>query len=151
MKYCLVINNQIVDGPRTLPQNTENISNFNLLTDEELKIYGWLPYRIVDNKLGNQILINTNIEIFENEVVETKIYRDLTQEEIQEKEKNLIDNKWKQIRQKRNRLLLECDWTQLFDSLVDKMSWSNYRQELRDIPQTYNDPNTVIWPTPPTN
>lgn len=151
MNYCLIKNNQIIDGPRTLPKNNENVSNFNILKDEELKLYGWLPYYLVDNKLNNQILVETTIEILENQVIETKIYRDMTQDELKEKEDKLISDKWNSIRNKRNRLLIKCDWTQLLDSSVDKTSWANYRQELRDIPQTYTDPDDVIWPIAPTN
>lgn len=149
MKYCLVVNNQIIEGPCTLPQNSSNVSNFNILSNEELKTYGWLPYRVIDVKQENQVLVQSVIDIFANEVVETKIYRDMILSEIEERNQNLIKNKWDRIRQKRNRLLKESDWSQLNDSPVDKLLWSNYRQELRDVPQNYSDPDTVIWPTTP--
>lgn len=149
MKYCLVVNNQIIEGPCTLPQNSSNVSNFNILSNEELKTYGWLPYRVIDVKQENQVLVQSVIDIFANEVVETKIYRDMILSEIEERSQNLIKNKWDRIRQKRNRLLKESDWSQLNDSPVDKLLWSNYRQELRDVPQNYSDPDTVIWPTTP--
>lgn len=149
MKYCLVVNNQIIEGPCTLPQNSSNVSNFNILSNEELKTYGWLPYRVIDVKQENQVLVQSVIDIFANEVVETKIYRDMILSEIEERNQNLIKNKWDRIRQKRNRLLKESDWSQLNDSPVDKFLWSNYRQELRDVPQNYSDPDTVIWPTTP--
>lgn len=149
MKYCLVVNNQIIEGPCTLPQNSSNVSNFNILSNEELKTYGWLPYRVIDVKQENQVIVQSVIDIFANEVVETKIYRDMILSEIEERNQNLIKNKWDRIRQKRNRLLKESDWSQLNDSPVDKFLWSNYRQELRDVPQNYSDPDTVIWPTTP--
>jgi hypothetical protein len=44
------------------------------------------------------------------------------------------------IRQTRNYLLQQCDWTQLPDSpLTDtkRMEWATYRQALRDITETY--------------
>lgn len=149
MKYCLIKDNQIVKGPEDLPKNTENVSNFHLLDDAILKTYGWLPYRLIDNKGVNQKFVSSNIEIFENEVVETKTYRDLTQQEIDEKERLILEKKWNQVRQKRNNLLKNCDWTQLNDSPVDKVIWSNYRETLRNIPQDFSDPDSVVWPIPP--
>lgn len=150
-KYCLIKNGAIIDGPTFLPENAENVSNFYLLSDQELKSYGWLPYTLVDNQLENQILENTNIEILENEVIETKIYRDMTLIEIENRETNILNRKWKNVRTKRNRLLLDSDWTQLNDSPVDKILWSTYRNQLRDLPQNFSHPDLVVWPTPPTN
>jgi hypothetical protein len=36
-------------------------------------------------------------------------------------------------------------------STVDQAQWAAYRQNVRDIPQTYKDktPDDVIWPTQP--
>ena len=44
MKYCLVENNEVVDGTRNLPRNWKNISGLYLATDEMLKENGWLPF-----------------------------------------------------------------------------------------------------------
>ena len=148
-KYCLIVDNQISVGPTNLPKNIDTISNFNLLSDQELKIYGWLPYTEVDQQQENQIFVDTTIVITENEVIETKNYRNLTQAEIDEKNTNLILKKWKEIRNKRNALLTKSDWTQLSDNSVDKIAWANYRTLLRSIPQDYVDPFSVVWPTPP--
>lgn len=60
--------------------------------------------------------------------------------------------KWAAIVQLRNILLTESDWTQLPDvslSFEEKTSWSDYRQALRDIPQTYATPDDVLWPERP--
>lgn len=62
------------------------------------------------------------------------------------------DEKWAAIGQLRNLLLAESDWTQSPDvslTLAEKTSWSDYRQALRDIPQTYATPEEVIWPEKP--
>lgn len=56
---------------------------------------------------------------------------------------------WKRLRDKRNRLLSECDWTQALDAQVDQTAWATYRQELRDLPANTQDPYNPIWPTPP--
>ena len=56
-----------------------------------------------------------------------------------------------QIREKRNRLLANSDWTQIPDCTVDKQTWATYRQELRDLPSTITgDPRTFNeWPHNP--
>jgi len=59
---------------------------------------------------------------------------------------------WDSIRTKRDKLLLACDWTQLPTGPLlndKKIEWEGYRQELRNLPQTYTTPSEVIWPTPP--
>ena len=64
---------------------------------------------------------------------------------------NLIkdDVAWNPVRAKRNDLLAKSDWTQLSDSSANKVAWANYRQKLRDIPQDFDKPEDVIWPTKP--
>lgn len=57
-----------------------------------------------------------------------------------------------EVRAERNRLLAECDWTQLIDVPLDAIAkgvWSEYRQALRDITKQENFPENVIWPTKP--
>jgi hypothetical protein len=56
---------------------------------------------------------------------------------------------WESIRDKRNQLLQECDYTQLEDYKGDKQVWLNYRTSLRNVPQTFGDPDSVVWPTKP--
>ena len=61
--------------------------------------------------------------------------------------------KWhalKALRSERNARLAQGDWTQLADAPVDAKAWAKYRQELRDLPATIEDPTTtIVWPTPP--
>lgn len=61
-------------------------------------------------------------------------------------------NQWAAIRIVRDRLLAECDWTQVMDSPFaeeESTAWKTYRQSLRDIPQTYATPADVVWPIVP--
>lgn len=53
------------------------------------------------------------------------------------------------IRQQRNRMLANSDWTQVADSPVDKTAWAVYRQALRDVPDQSGFPWTVTWPEEP--
>lgn len=56
---------------------------------------------------------------------------------------------WKTIRLMRQGKLRKSDYTQMPDYPGDKQAWAEYRQALRDLPQTYAAPADVIWPTPP--
>ena len=58
---------------------------------------------------------------------------------------------WDDIRLKRNKILIDTDWTMTTGATVDQSQWAAYRQVIRDIPQTYKDktPDDVVWPTQP--
>ena len=63
-------------------------------------------------------------------------------------EQSMID-----LRQLRNKLLQDSDWTVLPDSpIADKTAWQNYRTELRDLTNgltTVEQVGAVTWPTKP--
>ena len=63
----------------------------------------------------------------------------------------LADMQAKEVRQVRNLLLSESDWTQVPDSPVDSTAWATYRQALRDITAHANFPylTEADWPTKP--
>ena len=58
---------------------------------------------------------------------------------------------WDDIRSQRDDILRETDWTMTTGATVDQAQWAAYRQNIRDIPQTYKDktPDDVVWPTQP--
>ena len=58
---------------------------------------------------------------------------------------------WSDVKTKRNLLLQDADWTQMRDvDLSNNTAWVSYRQDLRDIPQTYaSDPRLIVWPAKP--
>ena len=58
---------------------------------------------------------------------------------------------WDAIRATRDQILRETDWTMTTGASVDQAQWAAYRQNLRDLPQTYKDktPDDVVWPTQP--
>ena len=56
---------------------------------------------------------------------------------------------WDAVRAKRDSLLAASDWTQVADAPVDAAAWAVYRQQLRDVPQSFDDPADVEWPIPP--
>ena len=67
----------------------------------------------------------------------------------------------KLVREKRDRLLLESDWTQTRDNVrLNDSAWVTYRQELRDITKSASftpklnddgtlDESSVTWPLKP--
>ena len=67
----------------------------------------------------------------------------------------------RQLREERNKLIAETDWTQLKDidlDIIRERNWKNYRQELRDLPAKSNpklnsfgvlDMKSVVWPDKP--
>ena len=58
---------------------------------------------------------------------------------------------WDSIRATRDQILKDTDWTMTTGATVDQAQWAAYRQNLRDLPQTYKDktPDDVVWPTQP--
>jgi hypothetical protein len=56
---------------------------------------------------------------------------------------------WATLRRRRDALLAQSDWTQVPDAPVDKVAWAEYRQALRNLPQTTADPTNVDWPVAP--
>lgn len=80
---------------------------------------------------------------------------ELTEEEIaiNREKKRQLD--WIPFREQRDQLLRESDWTQIGDySLIseeERVLWEEYRQALRDLPETYPDPADIVWPVAPLN
>ena len=57
---------------------------------------------------------------------------------------------WNIVRVERDALLSDSDHVMLADfPLEDKSDWEAYRQELRDIPQDFDDAEDVEWPEQP--
>ncbi len=59
--------------------------------------------------------------------------------------------KFKEVREKRDRLLSSTDYTQLDDSTYPstKDAWKTYRQQLRDITKGVTDPDKIVFPEEP--
>ena len=62
----------------------------------------------------------------------------------------LDETSWEIIRKKRDFLIRTTDWTMTPGCTVDQSAWAAYRQTLRDIPQTYSNYGSVVWPKAPT-
>lgn len=60
----------------------------------------------------------------------------------------IAEDELMRLRMKRNALLAETDWWALSD-LTMTQAQTDYRQALRDITNTYNSLDDVVWPTKP--
>lgn len=55
-----------------------------------------------------------------------------------------------QLRMQRNKKLRNSDWTQNRDVVLSNdAEWTTYRQALRDITNTYQNVDDVVWPVEP--
>ena len=82
------------------------------------------------------------------------VYYDLTDEEEAEMaaRAEAADLDMNHVRGQRDGQLRGSDWTQIGDAALGDHTaedWQAYRQDLRDLPQTYSRVSEVVWPTPP--
>jgi hypothetical protein len=59
------------------------------------------------------------------------------------------EQKWEQIKLWRNAALVASDWTMHTDAPTDKTAWATYRQALRDLPASNDDPQKIVLPVAP--
>ena len=53
------------------------------------------------------------------------------------------------LRYWRDAELARTDWTQVADAPTDKEAWATYRQTLRDLPTSNDDPRQIELPVAP--
>jgi hypothetical protein len=149
MRYLRIKDNQII-YPYSINQlriDEYNVSFPQIMTNEVLETFSM--YEVLITPKPNDY--TKNIEEGVPELVNGKYYQrwettNASEEEIE----NRIIQKWAEIREHRNELLKECDWTVLSDSPVGDTinDWIIYRQELRNV-TTQSNPFNIIWPTQP--
>ena len=79
--------------------------------------------------------------------VQNWIESDASSEDIETRK----NEKWEEVRDIRDNLLVQSDWTQFQDSPITGSlltDWQTYRQGLRDITSQEN-PYSLTWPTKP--
>ena len=148
-KYCYIENGELTLINQDLPNVWKNVSNFYLLPGEIVKTYGWLPL-VVENE-NKPVFVSSSYVIEENLVREVIVTRDKTQEEIEEEAVRELEMGWNQVRSQRDEMLQQSDLLVLIDkwetlSEERKNEIRIYRQALRDIPQTFETPESVVWP-----
>lgn len=169
MSWAYVENNQVQEFDK-LPDNWKNWSNFYVLESERdyLQQLGW--YELIDQTIP----ISNDLYEYHDTVQYTidnqvgVVYKNcpiLQKENPPTPEQIFADSRRAfiaNLRNIRNELLSQSDWTQLTDIQSIKTvewieSWKQYRQALRDIPQQYETPpldqiidiNQIIWPSMP--
>lgn len=80
--------------------------------------------------------------------------RDETDDELAQREADLaaFQVDFSRVLAERNAKLALSDWTQLPDSpftTEQRAAWATYRQELRDMPESFTTVDAVVWPTAP--
>jgi hypothetical protein len=97
------------------------------------------------------LINNISNDSFGNPIEYTDEELDTKVDEIINFEKtNII--RWTELRQERNRKLLNCDWTQIADAPITeelRAEWTTYRRALRDLPANTEFPAYVDFPTFP--
>jgi hypothetical protein len=59
---------------------------------------------------------------------------------------------WAEVRARRDELLAASDWATMPDSSAsnaNRLAWVQYRQLLKNIPQTFASPDLIVWPPKP--
>ena len=144
---------RIKDGVITYPYSVQqlkldeyNVSFPNELTTEILEEWGvYSVQKVVKPNDYTKTTTEGTPTLIDG--VYTQVWNsvDATQTEIDAR----IEDKWEEIRQLRNELLLECDWVVLSDSpLKESVDLLAYRQSLRDI-TSQSDPYNISWPVKP--
>lgn len=133
MLYCKLENETLLP-PLPLPEDYGSASNLNRASEEKLNQLGFYQYVPTPFKTEHQKIDRYQLQ--NGKAV--PVLADYSDEII-----------WENVRNKRDALLTQCDWTQVSDSPVDRVAWAAYRQQLRDLPQTHNDPKQVVWPEKP--
>lgn len=146
--YLRIINNEIV-FPYSLQKLREDNKNISLPSEmTESLMSEWNIHEVRQtpkpNDYTKNVLEDTPI------LVEGVYYQNWIQTNASESEiDKRIEDKWVEIREIRNELLKECDWTQLGDIPSEiKSVWITYRQELRDV-TTQSNPFSIVWPVKP--
>lgn len=107
--------------------------------------YDWVTQRLVKGNVRK--IANSQYYKFPYTIEE------LTEEEISINREKKRQLDWIPFREQRDQLLKESDWTQISDySLVteeEKALWAEYRQALRDLPETYPNSEDIVWPDVP--
>ena len=149
--YVKIENGNIVKYPYSINElktDNKNVSFPASISNEVLEEYGLFyvqPTPHDDNYTKNYV--ENTPELSGSIYVQTWIITDASEEEINTR----VDEKWGEVREIRNTLLQQSDWTQFQDSPITGsklIEWQTYRQQLREITSQTN-PYNLSWPVRP--
>jgi len=120
--------------------NGNSRTDVNTFTDQEIVDAGFTgPYEKPEYNYTTQKLVWSS-DTFSYSII------DLPPSEPTE------EDRWEQMRRRRDFLLFESDWTQSRDVVLSNDDdWKVYRQALRDLPENILDITNITWPVSPTD
>jgi hypothetical protein len=145
----LKFSNDTITYPYTIQQLREDNSNVSFPAEMSNQFLAeWDVFEI--NNVPAPIDYTKNITEGTPILIDGKWYQSWNQTVASDSEINYrLENQWFIVRETRNELLTECDWTQLGDVASEtKNLWAEYRQSLRDITKQEN-PFNINWPVKP--
>lgn len=156
--WVLIENGTIIEYHDKLPKNWRNHSGLDLSIDnkEFLNSLGWFQVNKQPVNVNSEIekLVGYTTEILGNEVFEYPIIVSLSQGEIDSIKNQNFNIFLTSLRMERDQKLKDSDWTQMTDVVKSKSlewnnAWSEYRQQLRDLPSLFTEPGEIFWPNIP--
>jgi hypothetical protein len=145
----LKFSNDIITYPYTIQQLREDNPNVSFPAEMNNEFLSEWDVFEIENVPAP---INYTKDIVEGTptLIDNKWYQSWNQTSASQTEIDYrLKSQWFIIRQTRDELLAECDWTQLGDIPSDiKSKWTEYRQQLRDITAQEN-PFNILWPVKP--
>lgn len=149
MQYAMIKNNKIEQiatinsmFPNTSFHETGPNSDF-MAANGIMEVIDYIPVDV-----SKQRLVYVEPYIKDNKVYVCML-EDLSEQEKQNYQNQLILSQWDIVRQMRDQKLKDTDYTQLSDvNISNKQDYVVYRQQLRDI-TTQTDPYNIVWPTKP--
>jgi hypothetical protein len=148
--FVKTTNDQINQYPYTvgnLRRDNPNTSFPKRVSDEMLADWSVFPVAKADrpNVDHTQNLTEGQPALVDGQWQQTWVITDATPEEVSQRAAQQADD----IRNKRNQLLSESDWTQIADAPVNATAWATYRQALRDVTSQVGFPYDITWPNKP--
>ena len=151
--YILAPNQAAEKYPYTigeLRKDNPNTSFPKRPSDELLASWNAYPVANVDSPTfdhATQNLTEGQPALVDGQWQQTWVITDATPEEVSQRAAQQADG----IRNKRNHLLSDSDWTQIADAPVNATAWATYRQALRDVTDHVNFPylQEADWPVKP--
>lgn len=146
--FAKLNNGQLEKFPYTLGmlrKDNPTVAFPKVISDEILSAYDIVSVTMTNQPDDYRKDYTTSAELQNGSWVQTWTAVDISQEELAQR----TESRSKSVRERRNDLLSNCDWTQIADSPVDSASWAIYRQALRDVPAQEGFPWNVTWPNQP--
>ena len=144
------IDNGIIGQRGTLVELFPNVSFPSTGVEPEFLVENSLMEVVVWEMFDSAV---EKLETVEPYIKDGKVYSCLkvlkTEAELQDDALKVQLAKENEVRNQRNQLLKDSDWTQVADAPVDKTAWAIYRQDLRDVTAQEGFPCNIVWPSRP--